>query len=105
MHVPDQTCHKWLQGRHSPILRSCLQGLVAFEMVATPLNAPFALAAHLPPNLTTLKLQYLPDTWPPDDIPPDEWQVLYVRRHTLHLVYLPTICFHASSRMHTVHSM
>ena len=46
-----------------------------FEMVATPLNAPFALAAHLPPNLATLKLQYLPDTWPPDDVPPDDWQI------------------------------
>ena len=44
-------------------------------MVATPLNAPFALAAHLPPNLTTLRLQYLPDTLSPDKIPPDEWQV------------------------------
>jgi hypothetical protein len=46
-----------------------------FEMVATPLNAPFALAEHLPPNLMTLKLQYLPDTMPPDKVPPDEWQV------------------------------
>ena len=60
---------------HSLDPKPCLQDLVAFEMVATPLNAPFALAAHLPPNLTTLKLQYLPDTWPANKMIPDEWQV------------------------------
>ena len=44
-------------------------------MVVMPLNAPFALAAHLPPNLTTLKLQYLPAAWPSDTTPRDEYEV------------------------------
>ena len=77
LHVHENVCH-------SLHAKSCLQDLVAFEMVATPLNAPFALAAHLPPNLTTLKLQYLPAaTWPPDDIPPDGLQVCLAHLHLL----------------------
>lgn len=72
---------------------SCLQDLVEFEIVATPLDAPDALAAHFPPNLTTLKLQYLPETWPSDKVLPDNWQV----HQPAHLAYFLPACHQPGS--------
>jgi hypothetical protein len=71
-----------------------LQELVEFEIVSTPLDAPDALAAHFPHNLTTLKLQYLPDTWPPDKVLPDNWQVHQLSTPCIVYVCLPPIWLH-----------
>ena len=48
---------------------------ITLEISPSDRAEPCALAAHFPPNLTTLSLQYMADGWQSFCEPPDDYQV------------------------------